>query len=153
MSLGAIIQKNFPETARYIHLPPSAPFLMGLDKPFNRAVIGPFNIIGEKTCRQLTCPPVIGQAIAADAFTAAGFVAAVAPRGVALKITLPHTLLLSAYVVPVCRFHRPAAPLRDKPGHFVPDPGNQSRADAQRRDSLPDQSRWNPLAPRHLSAD
>jgi len=71
----------------FLTLPPSPPFLIGLNKTFNRAVPGLLHIIGEKTGRELSHPPVILNAVAADTLPAARFIGAVAVRLIFFNLT------------------------------------------------------------------
>jgi hypothetical protein len=65
------------------------------DKSPQRPVIGSFYIIGEKARRQLLHAPVILEALAADAFTATGFIGTVAILKIFVFLTFFHGVLPS----------------------------------------------------------
>ncbi len=69
-------------------LPP--PFLVSLDKSFNRAVVSPLDISGEETGRQFARPLVISQAFAANTFSGARFIGTVALGFVLFDFAFSH---------------------------------------------------------------
>ena len=91
---------NIPDTLEifkfdlYSNSPPSSSLLVGFDKPFYRTIIGFFYIIGEKTGWELTHSPMISYTLAANTFSVAGFIGAIAFRFVFFNVTLSHDDLL-----------------------------------------------------------
>ena len=64
--------------------------MIALNEPLYGTVIGPLHILGEIASWQLTRPLMVSDAFAANAFSAAGLVGAVAIRFVLLDFTLFH---------------------------------------------------------------
>jgi hypothetical protein len=75
-------------------LPP--PFLVSLNKSFNRAVVSPFHIGREVAGRQLAQPLVIDNTLAANAFSGTGLVGTVAFNLILLDFALPHVSSLNS---------------------------------------------------------
>jgi hypothetical protein len=63
------------------------------DEPSERPVIGLFDVVRKKTRRKLLHAPVILEALAANAFSAAWFVGAVAERKILVLVTVFHFTL------------------------------------------------------------
>jgi hypothetical protein len=64
--------------------------LVDLNEPAQRPVPGLFDIVGEEAGGQLPVPPMIGEAVAADALAAARIIAAVASGHVLLDVAFLH---------------------------------------------------------------